>query len=169
MPGRKRKPTHLHIVQGTAQPCRMNKLEPKAPTEAPQPAIELNSRASYWYGVLVGRIQSLGVASIADSEQVMLLAIRMEEVEALTADIDANGRTLWVEQVQTYHGRIMYGEGGKPLIVRVPHPNPAVGQRSDALRHAQSLLAEFGLSPASRGKVSKQPKEAPANRWEALK
>jgi hypothetical protein len=34
----------------------------------------------------------------------------------------------------------------------------------------QSLLSEFGLSPAARGKVTKNTEsKEPENRWEALK
>ena len=34
MSGHKRLPARLHVVRGTAQPCRINKDEPKAPDKA---------------------------------------------------------------------------------------------------------------------------------------
>ena len=41
--------------------------------------------------------------------------------------------------------------------------HPAVGQRNEAMRHLQSLLAEFGLTPASISKVSVTKKEEDKN------
>jgi phage terminase small subunit len=170
MVGRKKIPAHMHIVKGTARPCRMNKKEPKAPNEAPSSAVELSPRASFWYGVIVGRIQGLGIASSVDSENVMLLAIRLAEIEECDKDIAANGRVLYVREVKTYRGEIIYDNQRKPVESVKPVSNPAVSQRSDAMRHTQSLLAEFGLSAAMRSKVSKlQPDVVPANSWEAFK
>lgn len=155
MAGRKRKPTHLHIVQGTKRPCRINKAEPDVPNEPPRAAVELESRVSFWYGIVVGRIQSVGVGSSADSEQVMLLANRLAEVEACDADIKKFGRVF--ENIDPKTGSISI------------KANPAVAQRSEAMRHSQSLLAEFGLSPASRGKVSaNEKKKQPVNPWQEI-
>jgi hypothetical protein len=170
MAGRKRKPTHMHLVQGTARPCRINKNEPVAPNEPPSPAVALQPRASFWYGVIVGRIQNLGIASSVDSENVMLLAIRLAEIEECDKDIALNGRVLVIKSPKTYRGQLILDADKKPVEETKTMANPAVAQRSEAMRHSQSLLAEFGLSAATRGKVSKQTtKEAPANRWEALK
>jgi hypothetical protein len=166
MAGRKRKPTKLHLIQGTVQPCRMNKNEPKAPLEAPNCAIDLGSRVAFWYGIVVGRLQSIGVASITDSESVMLLAMRLNEVEERDADIKRDGAVYAkLELIE------VPGEDGKTVIKaqKALKANPAVSQRSEAMRHAQALLAEFGLSPAARPKVSKSGNEnIPQSRWEAL-
>ena len=165
MAGRKRKPTHLHVVQGTAQPCRINKAEPKAPDEPPRSAVELEPRAEFWYGVIVGRLQGIGIASTVDSDNVMLLAMRLAEVEERTADIRAQGATyVKVDLIE------VPGEDGKPVVKaqKTIKANPAVAQRSEAMRHAQSLLAEFGLSPASRPKVSAPGRKPQANSWESL-
>ena len=170
MPGRKRKPTHLHIVQGTAQPCRLNKLEPKAPNTPPQPATPLEPRVSFWYGVVCGRIQGLGIASSVDSEMVMLLAMRLAEVDECTAHIKEHGSvTKKIEMID-----VPVPDRPGEFITEAQillKPNPAVAQRTQAVRHAQSLLAEFGLSPASRAKVSKldSTRKAPENIWESLK
>lgn len=150
MAGRKRKPSKLHLIQGTARPCRTNKKEPKAPEDVPRPAVDLDSRSAFWYGILVSRIQSLNVGSSADSEAVMLAATRLAEIEECDKKIAEYGR------VYEHDGLIK--------------SNPAVGQRSEAARHLQSLLAEFGLSPASRAKVSvNEPPGGVINPFEAFK
>jgi len=161
VPGRKRKPTHLHIVQGTAQPCRLNKREPKAPSEAPHAAVELSPRASFWYGIICGRLQAMGIASVVDSEALMLLAVRLAEIGECDGAIKKHGRVLVrLELIELPDGRTR--------SQKVLKANPAVAQRSEAMRHSQSLLAEFGLSPAARAKVSAPGAPAEANPWEAL-
>lgn len=162
MSGRKRKPTKLHLVHGTYQLCRHNKKEPNAPPEAPRAAIELSPRTSFWYGVICGRLQGLGIASNVDSEQVMLLAERLTEIEECDTDIKEHGRTyVKIELIKM--------PDGKMRAQKIIKSNPAVVQKSSAMRHAQSLLAEFGLSPASRGKVSRiEPGNTDQNGWATL-
>ncbi len=150
---RKRLPTKLHIVRGTAQPCRINKLEPKAPPEPPRAPEWLSKRATEIFGMLTGRLQGMGLASVAYTEMQALAAIRLEEVELRQADIDANGAVY-----------------AKVELIEVPDPerpgstvtkaqkiwkaNPAVAMRDAAARHAQSILSgEFGLSPSGKTKV----------------
>jgi P27 family predicted phage terminase small subunit len=163
MPGRKRKPAKLHLIQGTAQPCRMNKNEPVAPDDIPRPACEIGERESYWYGILVGRIQSLGIASSTDSEMVMLAAQCLADVETCQSDIKENGRNYTKIELLTL-------PDGTIKAQKMLKANPAVAQLSDLRRNTQSLLNEFGLSPASRGKVSATGKKAEeSNPWEAFK
>lgn len=156
-------------MQGTARPCRLNKREPKAPDEPPRAASELSPRASFWYGVICGRIRSMGVGSSADSEMVMILAMRLAEIEECNADIAQYGnKTSKIELIT------VPDENGQ-MVTKAQRSwkhNPAVAQRSEAMRHSQSLLAEFGLSPSSRGKVSATAREGKgeqSNPWEALR
>ena len=169
MAGRKRIPTHLHVVRGTVQPCRINRDEPKPPQEPPRPAVELPARAAFWFGILCGRVTAMGVGSSADSEEMMLLAMRLAEVEECDEAIREHGRvTTKLELIEVpdpeHKGRTV------TKAQRVLKSNPAVAQRSEAMRHVQALLAEFGLSPANRGKVSAKPRmeSGSANPWEAL-
>jgi P27 family predicted phage terminase small subunit len=74
-----------------------------------------------------------------------MLASRLEEIEALSAVIDDLGRTYSTTATS----------GDKLMRAR-----PEVALRNEAMRHAQSLLSEFGLTPAARSKVSAgRPKE----------
>jgi P27 family predicted phage terminase small subunit len=51
--------------------------------------------------------------------------------------------------------------------VRMIRARPEVAMRNEAMRHAQALLSEFGLSPSARSKVS-AGKPAEANPFDAL-
>lgn len=64
-----------------------------------------------------------------------LLASRLAEIERLTAIIEDGGHTY-------------------PTGTGIVRARPEVGKRSEAMRHAQSFLSEYGLTPAARSKVS---------------
>lgn len=98
----------------------------------------------------------------------MLLAMRLAEIEECDSEIKEHGRvTIKIELIDVPgpDGRIT------TKAQKVLKANPAVAQRSEAMRHTQSLLAEFGLSPANRGKVSSSSgsKESLNSAWEALR
>lgn len=148
MKGRKRKPDHLKIVSGTDQACRMNPSAPPAPTTLPRAPDWLSQRATEIFDGLVSTLDEMGIASSADTAVIAMAASRLEEVEITTALVEDNGRTY---ETTTESGGTMY------------RSRPEVAQRSDAMKHAQSLLSEMGLTPAARSKVSvtKKPEENP--------
>jgi P27 family predicted phage terminase small subunit len=137
--GRKRKPDHLKIVTGTAQPSRMNSEAPAAPTDLPKPPHWLTVRGTEIFHGLVAILDEMGIASSADAAVITLCASRIEEVEITTALVEDNGRTF---ETVNESGSTMY------------RSRPEVAQRNEAMRHAQSLLSELGLTPAARSKVS---------------
>ena len=168
MVGRKRKPTKLHLVHGTAQKCRINKNEPKPPDDLPRSAAELDSRESYWYGIVVSRIQLLGVASSVDSERVMMLAQDLAMLELHNQDIRERGR-IYAKIDLVKLPPTKEHPAGEVKAQKTWKANPAVGQRSDCIRRINSMLSEFGISPASRPKVSASGKDAEQKTgWEAL-
>lgn len=148
MAGRKRKPDILKKLTGTAQPSRMNDAAP-----APNPGVAsapdwLSARAAELFAQISGTLVGMGIASPDDQHTLALLSSRLEEVEILTSVVEDAGRTY-------------KAEGG------LWKARPEVSMRNEAMRHAQSLLAEFGLTPAARSKVS-AGKPADANPFGAL-
>ncbi len=136
---RPRKPSHLKVVSGTAQKCRMNPDEPEAPKGAPDAPLWLSDRAAEIFLSLCATIDGMGYLSTADQHVIAQAASRLEEVEIATAMVEDGGRT--------YETSNQYGE-------KMIRPNPMVAQRSEAMRHAHALLSELGLTPAARSKVS---------------
>ena len=158
MAGRKRIPDHLKIVAGTAQPCRMNPDAPLAASDLPVPPEWLSAWAAEIFAGLVSIIGDMGIASASDTAALALAASRLEEVEICTAVIEDGGRT-FVSSAE-------YDSEGRVTSQQIKG-HPAVAQRSEAMRHAQSLLGEFGLTPAARSKVSVNRKPE-ANPFKAL-
>lgn len=152
--GRPRKPTRLKIVAGTAQKCRLNPAEPAPALDLPTPPEWLSVRASEIFMDLVKIIDGMRIASASDAAILAMAASRLEEVEICTAQIEDGGRF--------FTSSIEFDKEGRMISQQIKG-HPAVAQRSEAMRHAQTLLVEFGLSPASRSKVSanKQPESNP--------
>lgn len=156
--GRPRKPTRLKIVAGTAQKCRTNPAEPLPASDLPTAPEWLSVRASEIFMDIVKIIDGMRIASASDTAVLALAASRLEEVEICTATIEDGGRF--------FTSSLAYDEAGRVIAQQIKG-HPAVAQRSEAMRHAQTLLTEFGLSPASRSKVSAN-KQADANPFRAL-
>ncbi|CAM3092432.1 phage terminase small subunit P27 family [Paracoccus nototheniae] len=148
MAGRKRKPDILKKLTGTAQPSRMNAAAPP-PNQGEATAPDwLSARGAELFAQISGTLVGMGIASPDDQHTLALLSSRLEEVEILTSVVEDAGRTY-------------KAEGG------LWKARPEVSMRNEAMRHAQSLLAEFGLTPAARSKVS-AGKPAEANPFGAL-
>lgn len=140
--GRPRKPDHLKIVAGTAQPCRMNPDAPTPSSDLPEPPGWLSERAAEWFRGTLGILSGMGIASADHVDMLSLAASRYDEILDCQAVIEDLGRTYTVEMVS---GSIGY------------KARPEVAMKNEAMRHLQSLLSEFGLSPSAVGKVSAPP------------
>lgn len=148
MAGRKPKPDALKQLMGTAQPCRMNPDAPAGSRMVPIAPDWLSERAAQIFEDLVAILDEMGLASGSDSIMLTLLSTRIEEVEQLTAIIEDGGR-VYVSKAETTTAK-----DGALVVKQMVRARPEVGMRNEALRHLQSLLAEFGLSPAARSRVS---------------
>ena len=138
MIGRPRKATSLKALQGTLRKHR----EPVNPVPlldgVPEPPLSLSLRAAAIFHDLQALLVATRVHSAADAMLLVLLAQRLEEIEVCSASIEELGR---VVRRKGSHGSV------------IETTNPAIQQRSDAMRHAHQLLNDCGLSPASRAKV----------------
>ena len=143
MAGRKRKPDSQKVVQGTFQKCRSNPDTPTPADDLPLAPTSLTDAERTHFVTLCKRIADMGVASSTDTEALTMAAKRLAEIDACDLQIATNGAV--VDTTNTRGERMLRG-------------NPAVRMRSEAMRHLQSLLAEFGLTPAARSKVSAKKK-----------
>lgn len=151
MPGKRPEPLEKRIGKGNPQ---------KRPLPASPPArVHTAPTMPAWFGELhrecwertTNLLFARGQLS-ADSE-VSLIALCQcyaEWVE-LAQDIAANGR---YQRVRTVAGERGKDEGETSLMER---PRPAVAAFQDADRRLKGWLIEFGLTDASRGKVTGAP------------
>ena len=135
---RKPKPTHIKEVTGTARPDRTNPEEPTSEDSLPRAPTWLSHEATEYFTRLASRLEAMGYASSSHTEMLALAADALADVEAADAEIRQQGASYPTTNTM---GDVMY------------RAHPAVARKSDAVRRAQSLLAEFGLSPSSATKV----------------
>ena len=139
MAGRKRKPTQLKKLAGNPGKRKLPKDEPKLKTAIPTcPAHFEEECRELWdkFGVL---LYEMGVITHADSTALEMLITTYREWREADSVIQSRGLSY---PTVTQAGSTVY------------RAVPEVAMRSDAARRLQSLLSEFGLSPASRSKVS---------------
>src|SRR5690554_4550913 len=137
--GRPRKPTHLKVVAGTAQKCRLNPDEPDAVGGWPETPPWLSKRAAEIFEDTCSMMSGMGTLSREWANVIADYSSCIEEVEITTAVIEDVGRTY---TTTTATGDTMF------------RPRPEVTMRSDAMKRAQALRSELGLGPASKSKVA---------------
>src|SRR4029077_367520 len=132
---RPRKPSALHVLQGTDRKDRANPAEPHPDLLAPDaaPPARLTPQGKRAWNELRPLLGSMKVLTTADPAALALLCDALSEYLVARAVIRRLG--------QTYEA--------KDRI----YARPEVVIASDAWRRAKLMLTEFGLTPASRAKV----------------
>ncbi|MFZ4858559.1 MAG: phage terminase small subunit P27 family [Desulfuromonadaceae bacterium] len=138
MAGRKPKPTYLKLITGNPGKRALNKNEPMATTAPPRAPQWLDTRARAIFKLLTRRLVEMGYASASHTESLALAAWRLSQVETCAAVLDRDGYTF---ETTTPRG---------PAVIKA---RPEVALMTQAAKHAQSLLNEFGLTPASATRV----------------
>ena len=138
--GRKAKPLNLRLVDGSAaeHPERINEEQPKPKVEAPPcPEYLTDPEERRWFDHYAELLAGMRIMSRADTEAIASLAKEWK----LYLEADTHVR-----------------ESG--LMVRSPnnHPiqNPYLAIRNRAWERVWKLLGDYGLTQASRNKVSQQ-------------
>ena len=138
--GRPKTPTQLKVVRGTTRADRANKREPKVEEPLPaDPPEWLSPAALPWWGRVRPILTGMKVATSADPIAVGLLCDALAEYMAARDEALAAGMIYETT-----------GKSGDTMI----RAHPAVGIAADAWRRAKLMATEFGLTPASRAKVS---------------
>lgn len=145
MPGPPKTPTHLALVKGNPSKRALNKKEPKPPSGVPPIPKHFDKMGKYWFKRIGEELDAVGVMTTLDGKALELL------IEAYTeyrqhCDVLA-------EEVYTYKTVSATGE-------EIVKAHPAAVMKSDAWKRIRAMLAEFGMTPASRSKVgAKGPAE----------
>ncbi len=136
--GMRPKPTRLKILAGKPghHPLNKNEPQPAVPSELPRPLMPLSRLARKEWERIGGLLLSLRILTELD-------------LSALTAYCAVYGR--WVEAENDLRGRgvmVPAKPRSKNLIL-----NPLLPVANKALQQMVRLLAEFGLTPATRTRI----------------
>ncbi len=137
--GRPPKPTAQKRLAGTLQPSRTNPNEPTPDVYLPTPPEWLSPLAKQYWAEVGAVLLAMRLTTVADGPALQLLTEALAE---------------WAHARQTVHtiGLVYEMETESGQTMR--RPNPEVAIASDAWKRVLRMLTEFGLTPASRGKVS---------------
>jgi len=139
MAGRKPKPTALKLVTGNPGRRPLNKREPKPKRVIPAPPAHLSERALLAWGSLATRLDRVGVLTELDALALEQLCENYAEILELRADIKINGRfQLRISEIDD----------------RIERVRPAQTQLADAERRFKGMMAEFGMTPSSRSRLT---------------
>ena len=148
-----RKPTKLKLIQGTHRKDRAVSNEPMPDPEIPDPPEHLNNIAKEEYRSISKKLFDLGLLTGIDGT-------------ALFAYCEAY--SVWVEACAKRNAL-----GSDWMTEETSNGNtiqrPLVGIINQSRKAMKEYLIEFGMTPASRTKVSAKKKEAAKNPFAKLK
>ena len=144
--GRKTIPTHLKIVKGTAQKCRLNKNEPKLPPGIPEMPDHLGDIAQKKWKELSIQLFEMGVLAKIDGDTLAGCCRIYERWVIAERNITSEGETITTDK-----GNLIQ--------------SPWVSMANKCLELLRKFYVEFGLTPSSRSKVSGKKKEDSKNPW----
>lgn len=134
--GAKQKSNIVHMATGSkhARP-----LEPKYKTPVGKPPAILSGVGLETWQKIAKEMTAAGTLANVDAESLLAYCTAVQDLHDTYEDIET-------------HGRIVETERG---LVK----NPAFTIRASALTQIKAFACEFGLTPASRGKVKGSPDE----------
>lgn len=147
--GPKHKPDKVKILKGTMRAGKSKAVPGQDKAELVAP-LWLPDTCYKHFVTVKDRLREHGLDSASWTEAVALIAMRLQEIEECNRVIKDEGRTYKT-----------IGTNGQELT----KVNPIVNQKNEALRHLQSLLSEFGLTPSAINKVGKVDKGASKDPW----
>ena len=145
--GRRRKPTHLHILNGNPSGRKLPENEPKPQIEIPEPPGYLDALALEEWDRLAPELEKLKLISKMDRAALEMYCVSYSRWRTAVADLEATGNYL-----VTTNGNVIQ--------------NPVVGVVNTAFDATRRMLIEFGMTPSSRSKVSTPGKDAKKDGWE---
>ncbi|NCG55135.1 phage terminase small subunit P27 family [Serratia fonticola] len=147
MSGPPKTPTHLRLVRGNPSKRAINKNEPKPPTGVPPTPKHFDKQGKYWFKRMAEELDALGVMSQLDGRALELLVEAYTEYRHHCDTLDREGYTYAVYSEED-------ADEGKEREIRMIKPHPAAMMKADAWKRIRAMLAEFGMTPASRSKVN---------------
>jgi P27 family predicted phage terminase small subunit len=147
--GRKPKPTYLKVLEGNPGHRPLNKDEPKPAPVRPACPRHLSDEAKKEWRRIVPELEIVGLITRIDRA-------------ALAMYCEAWGRWLEAEEALRKYGVMVKSPSGFPM------QSPYLAVANKAMEQMRGLLTEFGMSPASRTRISVQEPDDADPEFEAL-
>jgi P27 family predicted phage terminase small subunit len=148
MAGRKKKPTQLKVLQGTFRADRANPNEPSPDSCIPDAPDHLSKDALIEWGRMSSHLYKLGLLSEIDRT-------------ALAIYCQTYSRMIKYEKIVSEKGELIKTSTGAIQL------SPAMWVVNKAIEQCHKFLVEFGMSPASRAKVTAKDTDKEKDEWDA--
>jgi P27 family predicted phage terminase small subunit len=135
MKGRRPKPTSWRVIEGNRGRRPLNRNEPRPTPTMPTVPAHLSDAARTEWDRLAPQLHALGLLTELDRAMFAVVCVAIADVAE-------------AEQRIAQFGKFMKGSRGQPIR------SPYVRIRDDALAILHRFAIEFGLTPASRGRIS---------------
>ncbi len=145
MAGRKPKPTHLKILAGNPGKRPLNTEEPKSKRKLLKPPAHLSKEAKKHFKVIAKELDVMGVLTAIDEKALELLIDAYCEYIQAREVVDREG--------MTYTTCTKTGDTMRRAL-------PEVAIAADAWKRIRTMMAEFGMTPSSRTRITVKPPEA---------
>ena len=133
--GRKPTPTALKLLKGNPGRRPPNPSEPKPAADRPRCPQHLDTEARKEWRRIVPELEQLGLLTILDRAALALYCQAWSRWVRASREIDENGE-------------ILESKNGKPV------QSPWISLRNRAGQDMHKFLAEFGMTPSSRTRVT---------------
>jgi P27 family predicted phage terminase small subunit len=154
MKGRKPKPTKLKILTGNPGHREINDREPQPTPGASMPDWLSQSAKSEWKRI-APELLRLGLVTVVDRAALAAYCQAYAELKEATKQLDTEGRIVAV-YAKDLNGDVLLDRKKNP-VVESYRAHPAVKLQRDAFARVKAFLAEFGLTPSSRSRLSMGP------------
>ena len=149
--GRKKKPTKVHELQGTKQPCRTNELEPEydsiSGADCPDWLAEDVVCKEMWNWT-INLLSGSGVLTKADLPTIELFCVLYSDLKQIAIDMKKQGRVYYVEKMDS-NGN----------IITEPKTSPLATQFNTLLTQYRQFSTMLGLDPSSRPGINGKGKK----------
>ena len=152
MAGRKRLPTNLHVIKGTYREDRANPNEPEPEINIPEPPEHLSGEALIEWNRMSVELERLGLLTEIDRTELAMYCqcwSRVVKYEKIIAEKCEAGE--FGELFKTTKGNIMI--------------SPAMSVLNRSMDQCHKFLTEFGMTPASRTRVSAKKAKKKNDPW----
>ena len=139
MAGRRPTPTALKLIQGNPGKRPLNKAEPKVKVYAPSCPRHLKKAAKTEWRRIAPILTNIGILSAIDRA-------------ALAGYCQAWGRWVEAEEKVSERGEVVKSSNGNII------QNPYLCVANRAMDNMRKFLIEFGMTPASRSRISAEKK-----------
>lgn len=138
MPGPPKKPTLLKLAEGTYREDRVAKDEPKPKARVPNPPKHMGKIALEEWHRLVEELKELGLITNLDRAALVVYCDLWEHYVIASEKVKTQGQV-----IQTSNGNT------------IENPQFSIKKRAAEMMH--KFLIEFGMTPASRTRISATP------------